>query len=122
VQGIDLATALVALLFQHAPGQEQRPYERFPQIFIPDNTPLDVADDTAEIGLELAGSRTSGDRWRPARAAPASLASAGLPAPVRCQNQHGRNQERRDSHVRIEAPHRALPANTSGDCDAIPQA
>src|SRR5262244_721852 len=54
VQGIDLATALVALLFQHAPGQEQRPYERLPQIFIPDNTPLDVADDTAEIGLELA--------------------------------------------------------------------
>ena len=40
VQGIDLATALVALLFQHAPGQEQRPYERFPQIFIPDNAPL----------------------------------------------------------------------------------
>src|SRR5215831_7709449 len=32
VQGIDLATALAALLFQHAPGQEQRPYERFPQI------------------------------------------------------------------------------------------
>jgi hypothetical protein len=54
VQGIDLATALAALLFQHAPGQEQRPYERFPQIFIPDNAPLDVADDTAEIGLELA--------------------------------------------------------------------
>jgi len=54
VQGIDLATALAALLFQHAPGQEQRPYERFPQIFIPDDLPLDVADDTAEIGLELA--------------------------------------------------------------------
>src|SRR6516162_8585178 len=54
VQGIDLATALAALLFQHAPGQEQRPYECFPQIFIPDNAPLDVADDTAEIGLELA--------------------------------------------------------------------
>src|SRR5215475_10201688 len=54
VQGIDLATALAALLFQHAPGQEQRPYERFPQIFIPDDAPLDVADDTAEIGLELA--------------------------------------------------------------------
>jgi hypothetical protein len=54
VQGIDLAAALAALLFQHAPGQEQRPYERFPQIFIPDDVPLDVADDTAEIGLELA--------------------------------------------------------------------
>jgi hypothetical protein len=26
VQGIDLATALAALLFQHAPGQEQRPH------------------------------------------------------------------------------------------------
>jgi hypothetical protein len=26
VQGIDLAAALAALLFQHAPGQEQRPY------------------------------------------------------------------------------------------------
>jgi hypothetical protein len=26
----------------------------FPQIFIPDDAPLDVADDTAEIGLELA--------------------------------------------------------------------
>src|SRR5262252_8416090 len=54
VQGIDLAAALAALLLQHAPGQEQRPYERFPQIFIPDDAPLDVADDTAEIGLELA--------------------------------------------------------------------
>jgi hypothetical protein len=54
VQGIDLAAALAALLFQHAPGQEQRPYECFPQIFIPDDSPLDVADDTAEIGLELA--------------------------------------------------------------------
>jgi hypothetical protein len=28
VQGIDLAAALVALLLQHAPGQEQRPHER----------------------------------------------------------------------------------------------
>ena len=46
--------ALAALLLQHAPGQEQGPYERFPQIFIPDNAPLDVADDAAEIGLELA--------------------------------------------------------------------
>jgi len=54
VQRIDLAAALAALLLQHAPGQEQRPYERFPQIFIPDDAPLDVADDTAEIGLELA--------------------------------------------------------------------
>ena len=54
VQGIDLAAALAALLLQHAPGQEQRPYERFPQIFIPDDAPLDVADVTAEIGLELA--------------------------------------------------------------------
>jgi hypothetical protein len=26
-----LRPALAALLFQHAPGQEQRPYERFPQ-------------------------------------------------------------------------------------------
>ena len=54
VQGIDLAAALTALLFQHAPGQEQRRYECFLQIFIPDDLPLDVADDTAEIGLELA--------------------------------------------------------------------
>src|SRR5262249_42078543 len=54
VQGIDLAAALAALLLQHAPGQEQGPYERFPQIFIPDDAPFDVADDTAEIGLELA--------------------------------------------------------------------
>ena len=53
VQGIDLAAALAALLLQHAPGQEQRPYERLPQLFIPDDAPLDVADDTAEIGLEL---------------------------------------------------------------------
>ena len=36
-----------------AAGQEQRPYERLPQLFIPDDAPLDVADDTAEIGLEL---------------------------------------------------------------------
>ena len=48
------STSGAALLFQHAPGQEQRPYERFPQIFIPDDAPLDVADDTAEKGLELA--------------------------------------------------------------------
>src|SRR6516164_8421779 len=54
VQGIDFAAALAALLLQHAPGQEQRPYERLPQLFIPDDAPLDVADDTAEIGLELA--------------------------------------------------------------------
>jgi hypothetical protein len=54
VQGIDLAAALAALRFQHAPGQEQRPYECFSQIFITDDSPLDVADDTAEIGLELA--------------------------------------------------------------------
>ena len=27
VQGIDIAAALAAILFQHAPGQEQRPYE-----------------------------------------------------------------------------------------------
>jgi hypothetical protein len=54
VQGIDLAAALAALLLQHAPGQEQRAYECFPQIFIPADSPLDVADDTAEIGLELA--------------------------------------------------------------------
>jgi hypothetical protein len=33
VQGIDLAAALAALLLQHAPGQEQRPFERFPQTF-----------------------------------------------------------------------------------------
>jgi hypothetical protein len=45
---------LAALLFQHAPGQEQRSYECFLQIFIPDDLPLDVAYDTAEIGLELA--------------------------------------------------------------------
>src|SRR5947209_6710922 len=54
VQGIDLAAALAALLLQHAPGEIQRPHERFPQIFISDNAPPDVADDTAEIGLELA--------------------------------------------------------------------
>ena len=30
VQGIDLVAALAALLFQHAPGQEQRPYEGLP--------------------------------------------------------------------------------------------
>src|SRR5262245_22363884 len=54
VQGIYLAAALAALLFQHAPGQEQGPYQCFLQIFIPDDLPLDVADDTAEIGLELA--------------------------------------------------------------------
>jgi hypothetical protein len=42
VQGIDLAAALAALLLEHASGQEQRPYQRFPQIFIPDDAPLDV--------------------------------------------------------------------------------
>jgi hypothetical protein len=51
VQGLDLASAL---LLQHAPGQIQRPHERLPQIFIPDNAPLDVADHAAKIGLELA--------------------------------------------------------------------
>ena len=54
VQGIDLAAALAALLFQHAPGQEQRSHERHPQNLIPDDVPLDVADDAAKIGLELA--------------------------------------------------------------------
>src|SRR6266545_3068872 len=54
VQGIDLAAALAALLFQHAPGQEQRSHERLPQNLIPDDVPLDVADDAAKIGLELA--------------------------------------------------------------------
>ena len=54
VQGIDLAAALAALLLQNASGQEQGPYERFPQIFIPDDAPFDIADDTAEKGLELA--------------------------------------------------------------------
>src|SRR6266516_7722665 len=54
VQRINLAASLAALLFQHAPGQEQRPHERFPQNLIPGNVPLDVANDPAEIGLELA--------------------------------------------------------------------
>jgi hypothetical protein len=54
VQGIDIAAALAALLLQHAPGQEQGPYECFLQIFIPDDAPPDVVDDTAAIGLELA--------------------------------------------------------------------
>jgi hypothetical protein len=54
VQGIDLATALAALLFKHAPGEIQRPHERFPQNLNPGNVPLDVANDPAEIGLELA--------------------------------------------------------------------
>ena len=54
MHGIDLAAALAALLLQHAPGQEQLPYERFPQIFIPDDAPFEIADDTAEKGLELA--------------------------------------------------------------------
>ena len=31
LKGIDLAAALAALLFQHAPGQEQGLYECFPQ-------------------------------------------------------------------------------------------
>jgi len=37
VQGIDLATALAALLFKHAPGEIQRSHERFPQNLIPGN-------------------------------------------------------------------------------------
>src|SRR5260221_5577937 len=37
VQGIDLAAALEALLFQHAPGQEQRSHERLPQKLISDD-------------------------------------------------------------------------------------
>jgi len=44
VQGTDLAAALAAPLLQHAPGPNQRPHERFPQIFIRDTAPLDVAD------------------------------------------------------------------------------
>ena len=43
VQGIDLAAALATLLLQHAPSQEQGPYERFPQIFIPDDAPFTMA-------------------------------------------------------------------------------
>ena len=54
VQGIDLATALAALLFQHAPGEIQRSHERLLQTFVPDDVPLDVADDAAKIDLELA--------------------------------------------------------------------
>jgi hypothetical protein len=54
VQGIDLATALAPALFQHPSGQEQRPRERLPQTFVPNDVPLDVADDAAKIGLELA--------------------------------------------------------------------
>jgi hypothetical protein len=54
VQGIHLAATLAALLLEHASGKIQRPYERFPQILPPADAPLDVADDTAEIGLELA--------------------------------------------------------------------
>src|SRR5207247_8005416 len=54
VQGIDLATALAPVLFQHPSGQEQRPHERLPQTFVPNDVPLDVADDAAKIGLELA--------------------------------------------------------------------
>jgi hypothetical protein len=44
VQGTDLAAALAAPLLHHAPGPNQRPHERFPQIFIRDTAPLDVAD------------------------------------------------------------------------------
>src|SRR5262249_32838278 len=43
VQGIDLAAAL-APVPARAPGQDQQPYECFPQIFIPDDSPLDVAE------------------------------------------------------------------------------
>jgi hypothetical protein len=53
VQGIDLAVALAALLLQHAPGEIQRPHERLPQIFVPDEVTFDVADDAAKRGLEL---------------------------------------------------------------------
>jgi hypothetical protein len=44
----------VALLLQHAPGQEQRPHEHLAQELIAGNATLDVSDDAAEIGLELA--------------------------------------------------------------------
>jgi hypothetical protein len=47
VQGIDLAAALVALLLQHAPGQEQRPHEHLAQELIAGNATLDVSDDAA---------------------------------------------------------------------------
>jgi len=40
--------------FEYPSGQEQRPHERLPQTFVPDDAPLDVADDAAKIGLELA--------------------------------------------------------------------
>ena len=53
VQGIDLAAALAALLLQNASGQEQGPYERFPQIFIPDDAPFDVADDTERVSYSM---------------------------------------------------------------------
>ena len=44
VQGIDLALALAALLFQHAPGEIQRPREHLPQNLVAGNVPLDVAN------------------------------------------------------------------------------
>src|SRR5262245_38047312 len=54
MQRIDLAAALPALLFQHPPSQGKWPKQRLLQALIAGDATLDVADDAAELGLELA--------------------------------------------------------------------
>src|SRR5882762_9396502 len=54
VQGIDLAAALVTVLFQHAAGQVERPHEDLAERVVTGSLAADVTDDAAGIGFELA--------------------------------------------------------------------
>lgn len=54
VQRVHLVPALAALLGQHATGEEKLAGEGLLQPLVAGDAPCDVADDPAEIGLELA--------------------------------------------------------------------
>ena len=54
MEGIDLGSALPLILRQHAPGEAQRLGEDLFELGITVDALPDVADDAAQIGLELA--------------------------------------------------------------------
>src|SRR5262249_40352600 len=53
-EGIDLGSALPLILGQHAPGEAERLGEDLFELGIAIDVSADVADDAAQIGLELA--------------------------------------------------------------------
>jgi len=54
VQGIDLAAALMPVLFQYAPRQIERPHEELAERVVAGGLASDVTDDAAGVGFELA--------------------------------------------------------------------